>query len=131
MAHRKDLLTCQICKQAKGPGEMVSAELVRPSVVELIRDDHPEWSGDGAICRNDLHRYGAKFIEQVLTKGKRELTDLETDVVRSLGEQEVVSKNINKEFEQNLSVGERVADRVADFGGSWQFLVMFALIPIG
>ena len=130
MAHRRALLTCQICGQAKSPGEMMSAELVRPSIVEIIRKDHPEWSSDGAICRNDLHRYRAKFIEQVLTKGKGELTELETDVVRSMSEQELLAKNINREFEQKLTPGERVADKVAEFGGSWRFIGLFGLVMV-
>ena len=123
-------ITCQICKQAKSPGEMMSAELVRPSIVEIIRQDHPEWSSEGSICLNDLHRYRAKFIEQVLTKGKGELTELETDVVRSMSEQELLAKNINSEFEQKLTLGERVADKVAEFGGSWRFMGSFGLVLI-
>jgi uncharacterized membrane protein len=36
-----------------------------------------------------------------------------------------LSKNINTEFEQKLTFGERLADRIADFGGSWNFIVIF------
>jgi len=36
-----------------------------------------------------------------------------------------LSKNINAEFEQNLTFGERLADKIADFGGSWNFIVIF------
>ena len=36
-----------------------------------------------------------------------------------------MSKNINAEFEQNLTFGERLADKIADFGGSWNFIVIF------
>jgi uncharacterized membrane protein len=109
---------------------MLSAELVRPSIAEVIRQDHPEWSSEGAICLNDLHRYRAKFIEQVLSRGKGELTELETDVVRSMSEQELLAKNINNEFEQKLTLGERVADKVAEFGGSWRSMGSFGLVLI-
>lgn len=128
MAHKRALFTCQVCGQAKAPSEVMPAALVRPSIVEIIQQDHPEWSPEGAICLNDLHRYRAKFIEQVLTRGKGELTELETDVVRSMSEQELLAKNINREFEQDLTPGERVADKVAEFGGSWRFIGLFGLV---
>ncbi len=127
---KKQPIMCPICGHAKVPGEMVSAAMVRPSIVEIIRQEHPEWSSEGAICLDDLHRYRVKFIEQVLTKDKGELTELETDLVRSMSEQELVAKNINKEFEQEFTLGERVADNVADFGGSWRFIGLFALVLV-
>ena len=36
-----------------------------------------------------------------------------------------LSKNINKEFSEQLTVGQRVADDVASFGGSWPFILIF------
>jgi uncharacterized membrane protein len=37
-----------------------------------------------------------------------------------------VSRNLNKEVEETLTVGQRLADRVARFGGSWPFILVFA-----
>lgn len=36
-----------------------------------------------------------------------------------------VTKNLNTEFEQKLTLGQRIADRVAAFGGSWTFIILF------
>lgn len=38
-----------------------------------------------------------------------------------------VSRNINREFEERLTFGQRLADRVAAFGGSWTFIIAFFL----
>ena len=43
----------------------------------------------------------------------------------SLSEHELLSKNIEMEFEQVWTFGERLADRIASFGGSWRFLIIF------
>ena len=48
-------------------------------------------------------------------------------MVRSLREHEILSSNIDAEFEQQWSFGERLADRIAAFGGSWVFLSCFFL----
>jgi len=38
-----------------------------------------------------------------------------------------VSRNLNAEEEEHLTVGQRIADRVATFGGSWPFIILFGL----
>lgn len=48
--------------------------------------------------------------------------------MRSLKEHEVLARNVNVEFERELTFGERVADKVAEFGGSWRFIISFGVI---
>ncbi len=37
----------------------------------------------------------------------------------------LASKNLNEEIEEHLSVGDRIADKIAEFGGSWAFILSF------
>ncbi len=39
-----------------------------------------------------------------------------------------VSRNVNEEEEDRLTLGERIADRVASFGGSWTFIIIFGAV---
>ena len=39
-----------------------------------------------------------------------------------------VTRNTNKEFDETLTFGQRLADQVASFGGSWTFIMIFASI---
>lgn len=41
--------------------------------------------------------------------------------------QSLASKNVNVEIEERLSLGDRIADKVAEFGGSWSFILSFLL----
>ncbi len=43
----------------------------------------------------------------------------------------LTSKNVNEELEGHMSLGERVADQVAEFGGSWSFIFAFAVVLFG
>ncbi|HKJ09073.1 MAG TPA: DUF1003 domain-containing protein, partial [Gammaproteobacteria bacterium] len=47
------------------------------------------------------------------------------EVVQSLREHEILARNVDAEFEQQLTLGERLSDRLAEFGGSWTFLIAF------
>ena len=102
------------------------AAIIRPVVTELIQEEHPEWSQDGFICFTDLNRYRTLYVEHVLGRERGELSDLETEVVRSLKEQELLSEDVNEQFEGDLPLSARLSDRLASFGGSWKFLICFA-----
>ncbi len=41
-----------------------------------------------------------------------------------------VSRNVLEEEEEHLTFGQRVADRVASFGGSWPFIILFSVIML-
>jgi uncharacterized membrane protein len=42
-----------------------------------------------------------------------------------------LSANVNVEFDRRLTLGERIADQVAEFGGSWAFILSFAVLLVG
>jgi uncharacterized membrane protein len=69
-------------------------------------------------------------VEDVLEASHGELTALEEDVVESLKEHEILTRDVNAEFERVLTLGERIADRVADVGGSWVFIGTFFAVLV-
>jgi uncharacterized membrane protein len=119
---QQETVLCQICKKQKKTSDVMPAELVRGPMVEVIQKTYPDWSSSGFICIPDLNQFRAKYVEDVLERDKGELSALEEQVVESLKEQELLSSNINAEFDRKLTLGERLADKVADYGGSWRFI---------
>jgi len=117
---------CAICGKTFAARELTTGELIRPSVVEEIRRTHPDWSSDKFICQADLAAFRAKYVHSLLESERGELTSLEQDVLRSLREHEVLASNVDAEFERDWSFGERLADRIAAFGGSWSFMIVFS-----
>jgi len=51
-------------------------------------------------------------------------------VARHVTERTLIAKNIAREFDQKATRGQRAADAVATFGGSWIFLLLFAAIML-
>lgn len=121
-------LTCQICHLEKERSELIAASSISTPVFKSIQDAVPDWSRDGYICLNDLNHFRTDHIRHLLADEKGELNELEAEVARSLTEQELLSHNVNSEFDSKLTVGERVADQVATFGGSWKFIILFGSI---
>jgi len=56
------------------------------------------------------------------------LTEHEHRVVQHVGERLPISHDTNLEFEKKQTFGQRLADQVAAFGGSWTFIIIFAAI---
>ncbi len=125
---QKETVICQICGRPKKLSEVIPAELVREPLVEIIRRTHPDWSSSGFICRADLDKFRTEYVREVLETGKGELSTLEEEVLKSLKEQELLSENINVEFEQKLTLGQRLSDRLADYAGSWGFIITFGFV---
>jgi len=59
------------------------------------------------------------------------LSTAEHKIIERLRGRKRVARNINVDYESSLTVGQRVADRVAEFGGSWTFILMFTMILVG
>ena len=96
--------------------------------METIRKSTPDWCTSGYICASDLNRFRAEHVKKVLEEEKGEVEELELQVVRSLKEHEVFASNMNQEFDANLTLGESLSDRIAEFGGSWGFLLVFGAV---
>jgi uncharacterized membrane protein len=123
---RQENVTCQICQKQKKTNEVIPAELVSEPLVEIIRKEYPNWSSSGFICISDLNSFRAKRVKDILESEKGEISNVEEQVLKSLKEHELLSRNVNTEFDQQLSIGERLADRLTKYAGSWTFIVIFA-----
>jgi uncharacterized membrane protein len=121
---------CQICGQMKPFADLVPGDVVRPAIIERIALAFPAWSEQGYICHADLNRFRADYVQSLLEKEKGELSTLEQSVVDSMARHETLASNVEDEFQKELTFGQRLADRVADFGGSWVFISLFGAMIV-
>jgi len=126
--NNRESFTCPICNLTKPKIEGRIAEWVHGPVGDLIRKEHPDWDASHVICNTCLRRFRSEYVEDALEAQRGELSEIEKAVIESLKEQEIVSRNINPEFDQELTFGQRIADQVASFGGSWKFIIIFAAV---
>ncbi len=121
------LRTCAVCGQPCSVHEAVPGTAVREGVAAEILKALPTWSQESTICRADLARFRSQYVHSLLASERGELSSLEREVVESLRHHDLLSANVDAEIEQDRSLGERLADRIATFGGSWTFLIWFGV----
>ena len=124
-------LVCQICKKTKSPNSGMIAELIRPSLFEFIKKKLPDLDSKGFICLDDLGEFRKEYVKGVLQDEIGELSALDQEVIESLKQHEILSSDISKQFENKLTFGERLSDRIAEFGGSCKFIILFGAVLFG
>jgi hypothetical protein len=123
--------TCHVCHKTMSRHQLVAGHLIRHGITELIKRDYPSWTDQAFICLEDLYTYRNKYVREMLETDKGELSRLETEVIESIKKQEILSRNINDVMQEKLSFGQKLADNIAKFGGSWTFIISFGVVILG
>ncbi len=69
-----------------------------------------------------------KNYKELLQTNNKNLGKLHEIVLKALEEEQLISKKLeSKQQESNQTIGEKLADKVATFGGSWKFIIIFSV----
>ena len=104
----------------------VSAKSLRNGLLTEIKKDHLNFDENCFLSTEELNHYRNQYIQNSLTQELGTLNDLEKQVVEAMKNDEILSDKLNDEKTDHLTYGQRLADKVASFGGSWTFILFFA-----
>lgn len=116
---------CHVSKQKLPVDQLVKADSIRPQLKKLIQEEHSGFSDDQFISHTALNNYRRKYLEKIIQQEYGEISHLESEVVNAIDGNELLSQNIEDTLEGELTLGQRIADRIAEFGGSWTFIISF------
>jgi uncharacterized membrane protein len=117
---------CAICGEATR--DPIAFGMVRPALATGILAAHPNLTPNDLICRKHLTEQRTRYVEQLLERERGELTELERQVVESLAREQTVAQDVEAAWEGRRTFGERISDFVAEFGGSWNFIISFFVV---
>lgn len=108
--------------------EHIQVNFIGNGLLKLIQQDHPTIDQSSVIAQSELNFYREKYISEVLASELGELNDLEKTVVSSISKRTILSNSQEEIDEPSVTtLGQRVADKVASFGGSWRFIILFGV----
>jgi uncharacterized membrane protein len=105
--------------------EKIYAKTIRHSILNLIIKDNPAFTHESYLSVSELNSYREKYITEYLTREIGELTSLEKTVLDSLVDNTTISDKLGGDDQQKPTFGQKIADKVASFGGSWTFIISF------
>jgi uncharacterized membrane protein len=119
--------TCALSGIETTRADLTRLDVLRPQLIEMMRRDHPELPDDALVSRDAIARYRARFAEELLSAERGELSALEREVTQSIAREAFLADDVEKDFTAARSIGDRLADHLATFGGSWSFIIAFGI----
>jgi uncharacterized membrane protein len=77
-----------------------------------------------------MDREIVELAERLLRSGAEDLTSRERSILTRIARRLHVTLNVNQVFDEQLSFGERLSDRISAFGGSWPFIILFGSVLV-
>jgi uncharacterized membrane protein len=105
--------------------EQVSGIGIRKPLLDFIKKEHPDFDESHLMSIQELNNFREKYIAGFLTRELGTLTNMEETVIKSMREHSILSEKPESDNTADLTFGQRVADHVATFGGSWTFIISF------
>ena len=122
---------CIVCGRTFPMSRLHLMSGMRPRIAEMIAEDVTDCTPDSLVCDEDLGRYRRRYVEQLLEEERGELSTLDQKVLDSFEKGTLtVQESAEAAVERPPDLGQRVADRVASFGGSWTFILSFLAVLI-
>ncbi|WP_447637208.1 DUF1003 domain-containing protein [Flavobacterium microcysteis] len=104
--------------------ERVTAKVVRKSILDFIKLEHPDFEDEKCMSIDELRSFRERYIAEMLLKETGELSEMEQTVLKALNDNTILADKLDDEI-QEFTLGQKIADKVATFGGSWTFILSF------
>jgi uncharacterized membrane protein len=117
--------TSHISSQSLSSAAAVNGGDIREGVFDLIVADHPTFTKNDFISYGELNAYRRSFLTSLIIQERTELAAIDQDVVTAIKNNTVLTENLQDDTETPITSGQKIADKVATFGGSWTFIITF------
>ena len=110
--------------------DLVPLYALTPGLADAILREKPDLARDALLSREEVAKRRDHYIREMLATEHGELTELEGQVAASIANADTISSNVAADFAEDRSFGERMSDGVANFGGSWTFIIFFFVVLV-
>lgn len=105
--------------------ESVHACDLRDNLFEFIKKLNQNFNLDSYLSYDELNDFRRLYVTSLMKEEKGELAKIDQDVMEAIQNNAVLTENIQDKMDAELTIGQRMADAIATFGGSWTFIIAF------
>jgi|SRR6218665_96000 len=98
------------------------------SFSDYVKQHAPDKEDISNISPEEIIELRKNYINFLLEEDFGELNEVQQLVAKSINNRQLIAKSHPHLSDKNESFGDRLADKVADFGGSWRFIIIFFVI---
>ncbi|MGL5561053.1 MAG: DUF1003 domain-containing protein [Tannerellaceae bacterium] len=118
-------LTCFITHKPITAREAVYGGNMRDTLFTYIKGLYPAFTEESYISRVEFLKLRREYLMSLVKTDSEEATDAEKEVVNAISSNKIMTEDIEPIIDKQLTFGQRAADRIAEFGGSWAFIISF------
>lgn len=116
---------CQISHEQVPMSQAIPIHIISPTILGYIKKTNPDLPEEGYVSLKVINQVRKQYVQDVIAKEQGELTKLKEELSTNLNEHGLLSRDFYQDYKEQLGFGDRVADKVAVFGGSWPFIGIF------
>jgi uncharacterized membrane protein len=110
--------------------EQVTGGSIRPAIMDKIKESNPDFNEASFLSLQELNEFREKYIADYLALELKAISKLEQNVMAKFKARTTISDKLEADKEEATTFGQRMADHVATFGGSWVFISYFGLFLV-
>jgi uncharacterized membrane protein len=107
--------------------EKVNGSSIRTEIFNTIKYQYPDFNENSALSIEELNSFREQYISDCLSRELKAITNLENKVLNKFKKRTTITDKLEDDELEVLTAGQRMADWVATFGGSWKFILYFGL----
>jgi len=132
MESKKTQGLCAVSGVTRQASALIPLRALQPSIAQNLKNAYPDLTDDSQLSTEVVNTARLEYVRTLLEKQVGDLSKLDEEVLQSLRRQEVLSLRPLSEDEEtpHLTLGQRLADRIAEFGGSWTFILSFCVFLV-
>lgn len=123
-------VTCFISHETIDESHAVKGADMRDTLFAYIRESYPDFTTDDYISRVNFDKIRKGYLLHLVAMENDDISLIQQQVVDSITGNKILSEDVEPILANQLTTGQRAADNIAEFGGSWKFIISFFTILI-
>lgn len=103
---------------------------MRSSLFTSIQKKYPGFTAEDYISRTEFDKIRREYLLRLLSAEDDDISAEEEQVVDAVNGNKILSEDIEPIIDNRLTIGQQAADKIAEFGGSWRFIILFFIILV-
>lgn len=91
----------------------------------LIKKDYPDAKNESFICSHHLLKYQLLRVDRLINSDQKQTDKINRRLTKALKNMDYDVVDVNSIVNKHLTIGQKVSDNIARFGGSWTFIFIF------
>jgi uncharacterized membrane protein len=116
---------CAINGNLYAPYQAQQVFAVQSNMTDFIRSKGYDLTPNEYISNEAYNKLKRDQLQELLTKEKGDLNALQKEVLSSFDDHDLMTADVDENFDKNLTFGQKTSDKIASFGGSWKFIIIF------